>query len=148
MKAIQEKSLSLLQDLAPASSSGRTMKNMAIDGGQIYWGNLFDPKEVVALVNLAPEKPAGDNWPPTNSWGAWPCYLSLCVWEKDRWVYRQYLDNANTLVFHDRKDRPHHFVQASRKTGRYEGDFLSWYYDPKTRTLVRTNFEGWGPFSS
>jgi hypothetical protein len=146
-KAIQEKSLSLLRDLAPASSSDRTMKTMAIDGGQIYWGNLFDQKEVVALVNLAPEKPQTGDEETASMWReCWPCYLSLCSWERDHWVYRKYLDNAHSLVFHDRNDSPRHFVQASRKTGRYEGDFLSWYYDPKTKTLVRTNYETWGPF--
>lgn len=146
MKVIQEKSLNLLRDIVPAGSSDRKLETMVIDGGLVYWGNIFDPKEVVALVNLAPEKPVDDDWPPTNSWGTWPCYLSLWVWEKDHWVFRQYLDNANSLVFHDRKDSPHHFVQASRKTGRYEGDYLSWYYDPLTKTLVRTDYETWGPF--
>jgi hypothetical protein len=118
-------------------------------GGLIYWGNLFAPREVVALVDLAPEKPKGD--PDEEKFfeferETWIRHLSLCAWEKDHWVYRQYLDNAKDLEFHDRKDKPTHFVQASRKTGRYEGDHLSWYYDPKTRKLVRTNFEDWGPF--
>jgi hypothetical protein len=145
LKSIQEQTLRLLRDIRPASSAGRKLKTMGINGGLVYWGNLFDPEEVVALVDLAPEKPVGDDWPPTNSWGAWPCYLSLCVWEKNHWAYRQYLDNANSLSFHDRLDKPHHFVQASRKTGRYEGDYLSWYYDPATKTLVRTHYETWGP---
>lgn len=137
----------MLRDIAPASSSGRKMKTMAIDGGLIYWGNLFDPKEVVAVVNLAPEKPQGDETETASFFReCWPTYLSLCAWEKNHWVYRQYVDNANSLSFHDRKDTPNHFVQASRKTGRYEGDFLSWYYDPKTNTLVQTHYESWGPF--
>jgi len=147
LKVIREKSLSLLQDLRPASSSGRSMKTMALNGALIYWGNLFDPKEVVALVNLAPAMPPGYNDESASVFrDCWPSYLSLCAWEKDHWVYRQYLDNANSLIFHDRKDSPNHFVQASRKTGRDEGDCLSWYYDPKTKTLVRTNYESWGPF--
>lgn len=147
LKTIQEKSLAMLRDISPASSSGRKMKTMAIDGGLIYWGNLFDSNEAVALVNLAPEKPETGDAEADSMWReCWPCYLSLCVWEKDHWVYRQYLDNAHSLVFHERKDSPKHFVQASRKTGRYEGDFLSWYYDPKTQTLIRTKYESWGPF--
>jgi hypothetical protein len=124
--------------LRPAALFGILWMSIAV--------NLFDPNEVVALVNLAPEKPAGDDWPSTNSWGIWPCYLSLCAWKTDHWVFRQYLDNANSLSFHDRLDNPHHFVQASRKTGRYEGDYLSWYYGPATSTLVRTHYETWGPF--
>jgi hypothetical protein len=147
LKAIQEKSLSLLRDISPADSSVKTMKTMAVDSGTIYWGSLFDPNEVVALVNLAPEKPGTGDAEADNMWReCWPCYLSLCAWEKGHWVYRQYLDNAHSLVCHERKDSPKHFVQASRKTGRYEGDFLSWYYDPKTKNLVRTNYESWGPF--
>jgi len=144
---IREKSLELLRDIVPSSTSGRDLKNLESVGGSIYWGNLFDPREVVALVNLAPEKPEDDfEGDVVDYEQTWVRHLSFCAWQKDHWVFRQYLDNARNLEFHDRKDKPGHFVQASRKTGRYEGDCLSWYYDPKTMKLVQTNFEDWGPF--
>jgi len=148
--AIREKSLKLLCDIVPVSTSGRALKTVESAGGLIYWGNLFDPREVVALVDLSPEKPAGDlEGGVFNDYDyeqTWVRHLSFCAWEKDHWVFRQYLDNARSLEFHDRKDKPNHFVQASRKTGRNEGDHLSWYYDPKIKKLVPTNFEDWGPF--
>jgi hypothetical protein len=50
LKSIREQSLILLRDITPAGSSGRKMETMAIDGGEVYWGNLFDPVEVVALL--------------------------------------------------------------------------------------------------
>lgn len=141
---VREKSLALLHDIVPASTSGRARKTMKCADGLVCWGNLFDPREVVAFVNLASEKPND-----TDSYydeEQLTRHLSFCVWRKDHWEYRQYLDDARNLEFHDRKDFPHHFVQASRKTGRYDGDFLSWYYDPKTEKLVRTHYEDWGPF--
>ncbi len=145
---IREKSLALLHDIVPASTSVGEMKTVESAGGLVYFGRLFDSREIVALVNLAAEKPKMDPEQDAAYFEpeTWACHLSLCAWEKDHWVFRQYLDNAKNLEFHDRKDKPHHFVQASRKTGRYNGDHLSWYYDPKTKKLVRTYFETWGPF--
>jgi len=144
---IREKSLSLLRDIVPASTSGRGLKTVEGVGGIIYWGNLFDPGEVVALVNLAPENPEQDaEQEGASQKETWIYHLSFCAWEKDHWVFRQYLDNARKLEFHDRKDKPNHFVQASRMTGRYAGVYLSWYYDSKTKKLVPTGFENWGPF--
>jgi hypothetical protein len=144
---VVEKTLRLLRKVIPATISGKGSETVEDAGGLIYWGNLFDTREVVALVNLAPEQPArnpeGDDFIDRETWDR---HLSLCAWERDHWAFRQYLDSATNVELHDRKDKPSHFVQASRKTGRYEGDHLSWYYDPKTRKLVRTNFESWGPF--
>ncbi len=147
---IREESLKFLRDIVPVSTTGRKLKIVENDAGLAYWGNLFDPREVVALMNLSPEKPAGDSDEGVFSIydyeETWTRHLSLCAWEKDHWVFRQYLDNARNLEFHDRKDKPSHFVQASRKTGRHEGDHLSWYYEPKSKSLIRTNYETWGPF--
>ena len=149
LRVIRKKSLKLLRDIVPSSTSGKALKTVDSAGGLVYWGNLFEPHEVVALVNLPPEKSEDsggsvfDQFDYEQTWGR---HLSFCAWEKDHWVYRQYLDNARNLEFHDRKDKPKHFVQASRKTGRYDGDHLSWFYDEKRKKLVRTNFEDWGPF--
>lgn len=150
LRVICEKSLKLLSDIVPSANSGKAMKTVDSEGGLVVWGNLFDPREVVALVDLPPEKPAGDSeggvFDEFDYERTWIRHLSLCAWEKDHWVFRQYLDNARNLEFHDRNDKPRHFVQASRKTGRYEGDHLSWFYDEKSKKLVPTNFEDWGPF--
>lgn len=149
LKVIREKSLKLLRDIVPSSTSGKALKTVDSAEGLVYWGNLFDPHEVVALVDLPPEKPEdseGSVFERFDYEQTWFRHLSFCAWEKDHWVYRQYLDNARDLEFLDRKDKPHHFVQASRKTGRYDGDHLSWFYDEKRKKLVRTNFEDWGPF--
>lgn len=146
---IREKSLGLLRDIVPVSSSEREKKTAESAGGSVIWGNLFDPHEVVALVNLAAEEPRVDADADPDAYidrDTWVRHLSLCAWENDHWIFRQYLDNARSPEFHTRKDKPSHFVQASRWTGRHEGDHLSWYYDPATRKLVRTHFETWGPF--
>jgi hypothetical protein len=148
---IRENSLKLLRNIVPVSTSGRALKTVESAGGLVYWGNLFDPREVVALVDLPPEDPSPDYsdggvYDKFDYEQTWIRHLCFCAWEKDHWVFRQYLDNARNLEFHDRKDKPRHFVQASRKTGRYEGDHLSWFYDEKGKKLVPTNFEDWGPF--
>lgn len=78
LKSIQEKSLNLLRDLAPSGTSNRKMETMAIGGGMVYWGNLFDSKEVVALVDLPPEAPSGEeNETISYLRECWPRYLSL-----------------------------------------------------------------------
>lgn len=144
-REIREKSLQLLHESISAPISGKEMQTVEHAGNTIYFGDLFDSSEVTALVNLAPEKPRLD---PDEYFedDTRVRHLSYCVWKKDHWEFRQYIDNAGNVEFHKRKGHPRHFIQASRRTGRFEGDHLSWYYERSTKRLVRTNFEFWGPF--
>lgn len=112
---------------------------MEIDGGRVLWGALFTANEVTALTNLVRE-------PATDSSDVPPQYLCLFAWKDHRWVFRQFLGNAYGLEIHYRKDYPSIFLQATYKTGRYEGEFFSWSYDEKKERLVPTDFEDWGPF--
>jgi len=142
---IADRSLLLLRDIDP-SYRGRisifphrgSQRKMETDKGRVLWGSLFTANEVAALTDLAPEPAGPYDYPPQ--------YLCLFVWKDHQWRFRQFLGNAYGLELHYRKDHPSVFLQATRQTGRYDGDYLSWYYDDKTGQLVRTHFEDWGPF--
>ncbi len=147
---IKNKAQALLRDLAPRSSPpnvpyvrqpDQPTAKLETDAGTVQWGNLFVPDETVALVNLAPSKTDEDE-PDEVA----PQYLCVFVWKADRWTFRQFLGNVYNLSVHHRRDRPAAFLQGSRKTGRHEGDHLSWFYDPKNGQLIETKFEDWGPF--
>ena len=142
---IADTSLILLRDIDP-SYPGRiaifqhrvSQRKMETDKGTVLWGNLFSGSEIFALTNLAPQPAGPFDYPPQ--------YLCLFVWKNHKWTFRQFLGNAYGLELHYRKDHPSAFLQATRQTGRYDGDYLSWYYDETTGQLVRTHFEDWGPF--
>lgn len=112
---------------------------MKTDKGKVLWGTLFKANEVAALTDMAPE-------PAAEPYDYPPQYCCLFVWKDHRWMFRQFLGNAYGLELHYRKDHPSVFLQATRQTGRYDGDYFSWYYDEKTGQLVPTHFEDWGPF--
>jgi hypothetical protein len=143
---IADMSLILLRDIDPSYPRGvfnfldrGTQRSMKTEKGNVLWGTLFNADEVTALTNLAPESGSGPyDFPPQ--------YLCLFIWKGHQWILQQFLGNAYGLELHYRKDHPSVFLQATRQTGRYDGDYLSWYYDDKTSRLVRTNFEDWGPF--
>ncbi len=109
--------------------------------GTVQWGNLFAPGETAALVNLAPPPKTDDYQNDVE-----PQYLCVFAWKDRQWIFQQFLGNAYNLTVHHRRDRPAAFLQGSRREGRYDGEYLSWFYDPACRRLVRTNFEDWGPF--
>jgi hypothetical protein len=145
MAGIEDKSLILLRDIDPSYprkisilSRRGLQRTMKTDNGKVLWGTLFTANEVAALTDLAPG-------PATGPFDYPPQYCCLFVWKDHRWIFRQFLGNAYGLELHYRKDRPSVFLQATRQTGRYEGDYFSWYYDEKTGRLVQTNFEDWGP---
>jgi hypothetical protein len=117
----------------------RPMEILETSAGTIRWGTLFSPDEIVALVNLAPATPAYVYEYP-------PQYLTYFAWQKGRWVCRQFLGNAWNLSLRYRTDSPSAFVLGSYKYARYEGDYVSWAYNSKSRLLEQTNFEDWGPF--
>ena len=148
---IVRKARTLLRDVTPRSGPpsipyahppDQPCQKMEVGEGIVQWGNLFTPGETVALVNPAPPpKTEDDRYDDTR-----PRYLCLFAWKDGQWTFRQFLGNVYNLTVHHRKDRPAAFLQGSCRTGRYEGDYLSWYYDPARKRLVPTNFEDWGPF--
>lgn len=75
-----------------------------------------------------------------------PGNLCFFAYEGAEWKFRQFLGNVNNLSVHHRQDQPSAFLQGSRQTGRYEGDYLSWRYEPNSGRLILTDFEDWGPF--
>jgi|GEM_PF-2345295 len=135
--------INLLRVLKPRSLSPnynpRPLTILETAAGTIRWGTLFSPGEIVALVSLAPAQPSDNCAYP-------PQYLCYFAWQKGRWVYRQFLGNAYTILLRYRTDSPSAFVLARYQYGRYQGDFVSWAYDSKSRLLDKTNFEDWGPF--
>ncbi len=140
---IKAKSAQLLEAVAPApkglfAKADRPMKTLEMAGGTVHWGNLFGAKEMLALTNLAPLRPAEEHWDYP------PQYLCLFAWVKGHWVFRQFLGNAYDLEFHEHQGT--YFLQGDYREGRYEGEYLSWVYDLKARKLVETHFEDWGPF--
>ncbi len=148
---IQAKCLALLGNVQPAvglsmvpyvHKPDQPCKTMELAGGTIRWGNLFAPGETVALVNLAPSEKLN----PEDPFEHPPQFLCWYVWQGDHWSFRQFLGNVYELEVHHRQDHPSTFLQGWRSTGRYSGDCLSWSYDAAKRQLVRTHFEGWGPF--
>ena len=148
---IVQKARALLRDVTPRPGPpsvpfvhrpDQPCQQMELEGGVVQWGNLFTPAETVALVNLAPPpRTEDDGYDDTR-----PRYLGLFAWEKGQWKFRQFLGNVYDLTVHHRRDRPAAFLQGSRRTGRYEGDCLSWRYDPASGRLIPTHFEDWGPF--
>ena len=149
IKEVLFKAQALLEGLLPrpspdgalyASQSDQPVEKLENAGGMIQWGHLFLPEEIVALVNLAPPPDSDDVY------HIGPQYLCVFAWEGNRWVHRQFLDNVYDLSVHHRADEPRAFLQGSYRTGRYDGEHLSWFFDPKSKQLVRTNFEDWGPF--
>ncbi len=147
---IKKKAQTLLRDVVPRSSppsvpysrqSDQPFEKMKTGEGTVQWGNLFTPGETAALVNLAPPPKTDDDLNAVE-----PQYLCMFVWKGNQWSFRQFLGNVYNLTVHHRRDRPAAFLQGSRRTGRYEGDYLSWIYDPSSKQLVQTNFEDWGPF--
>ncbi|HWB61478.1 MAG TPA: hypothetical protein VG733_18495 [Chthoniobacteraceae bacterium] len=138
---IKTASLALLRDIRPVQTPGARMKTMEIAGGTVYWGHLFDPNEITALVNLAPATPDHD-WLEDHP----PRYLSFFVWEKGGWVFRQCLGNASGPTIDHHTGKPAWFLQASSRTGMWDGEWFSWYYDSQSKKLVPTGFDAWGPF--
>ena len=150
IREIKQRSARLLVDLKPRESPPsvpyehgpeQPVAQMKSEEGVVLWGNLFCPEETVALAQLAAPKDEEDY----NDLG--PHYCCVFAWEEGRWEFRQFLGNVNEMTVHHRKDNPSAFLQGSRKTGKYEGDHLSWYYDRTTGQLLPTDFEDWGPFS-
>lgn len=133
----------LLRVLAPRSitpkNNPRPLTILETAAGTIRWGTLFSADEIVALVSLAPATPAYTYEYP-------PQYLTYFAWRKGRWVCRQFLGNAWNLSLRYRTDSPSAFVLGSYQDGRYDGDYVSWAYNSKSRLLEKTNFEDWGPF--
>lgn len=147
---IKKKAQALLRNVVPRTSPpsvpyarqpDQPTAKLETDAGTVLWGNLFTTDETTALVNLAPVK-SDENEPDEVA----PQYLCVFAWNGNRWSFRQFLGNVYDLSVHHRRDRPAAFLQGSRKTGRYEGDYLSWFYHPKGGQLIETKFEDWGPF--
>ncbi len=147
---IKKKAQPLLINVVPCTSPpsvpyarqpDQPVAKLETKAGTVQWGNLFASNETSALVNLTPVKSDEDELGEVA-----PKYLCMFVWKSDRWMFRQFLGNAYNLSVHHRRDWPAAFLQGSRKTGRYEGDHLSWFYDPGSGQLIETKFENWGPF--
>jgi len=141
VETIKSQALALLQNVLPgkASKPPRAITTLETPEGSVRWGNLFEASEISALVNVYTGKS-------TSYWDHPPKYLCYFTWANGQWTFRQFLGNVYSLSIHYWKGTPSIFLQGSRREGRYEGEFLSWYYDPKNRTLERTHFEDWGPF--
>jgi len=135
-----EKMLRIIVPQDERTQKREPWKIVKLSDGTIYWGNFIRADEKAALVNV---KPAGED----SDLDPLPQYLSYFIWKKGRWEFQQFLGNAYGLTVHYREDRPAVFLQGYYRSGRYDGEFLSWYFDPKSSRFERTHFEDWGPFA-
>jgi len=143
-RAVVARAAALLQEVRPAApgKERREWKVIERAEGTVHWGNFVRAGEVAALVNVKEQiaqdrAEAGAN-PPAQ-------YLCYYIRRKGRWEFRQFLGNADHLEIHYRRDQPSVFLQGSFRTGRYDGENVSWFLDGKGR-FVPTGFEDWGPF--
>src|ERR1700677_5352220 len=136
------KSLALLRDIKPVAKSTAAMKTMEMSGGIVRWGHLFGRDEITALVSVPWPKTADEEELPD---GHHPGYLSFFAWEKGGWTFRQCF-NADYVSLNHSAGHPIYYLQASRQTGLYDGDYLSCFYDAAAKRLVPTGFNQWGPF--
>lgn len=139
---IVDRAQELLRGIEPASKNSSTReewKVMDLPGGTVRWGNFVRPDRISALVNVTQAGEESDLDPLRHDL----CYFE---WEDDRWNFRQYLGNASDLSVNYRDDHPSVFLRGSFRTGRYDGEYVSWFFNEKSGRFARTGFETWGPF--
>jgi len=134
----------MLQILTPQpyqTSGISPWTELTLQKGQIRWGHFFRADEISALVSVKGKDRFDEFFEETR-----PEYVSYFFLKNGKWVFRQFLGNARGIEIHYRKDRPSVFLQGWFKTGRYEGEHVSWYFDKKAGRLEPTGFEDTGPF--
>ena len=135
---IEKVSLNLLNTHVPAPSKKGAIIELP-NGTKIQYGSLFD-LELMALVAFFP-RPTND-----GEFDYPPCHLSLLEWSGSRWLFRQFLGSASKFDIHERKDLKLIIVQGWCRTERNGGEQSSWKWEPKSRKLVQTGLDDWGPF--
>jgi len=138
--AIERRCAEMLANVAPSNASTQgTMTTMQFPDGRICWGRLFSKEEIVALVSF--HRPVGDvfDYPPH--------WLSLLAWNDGHWTYRQFLGRAETFDIFRRKNLGLQIVQGYCQTERHGGTQSSWQYEGKSKRLVATNLDDWGPYA-
>lgn len=137
---VQHRCMEMLANVAPVGTypPGTTTTQLFPDG-QACWGSLFSKDETVALVSFHRPRADAFDYPPH--------WLSLLVWNEGRWTYRQLLGSASSFEISRRKDLGLQIVQGFCQTERHSGTQSSWRYDDKSRRLVPTHLDDWGPYA-
>lgn len=138
-KAIEKHCLEMLAQVWPVDSKPlHQVTSMTFPEGRAMWGLLFEKTEVTVLVSFQREPMDVFDYPPN--------WLSLLVWQEGRWHYRQLLGSASSFDIHRRSDLGLQIVQGYCQTERHGGEQSSWKYDEKTRRLLPTGLDDWGPY--
>lgn len=138
--AIERRCTEMLANVAPAQTTvNEGMTTMQFPDGRVCWGPLFSKGEIVALVSFHRPIEEGFDYPPH--------WLSLLSWNEGRWSYRQLLGSAKKFDIFRRKDLGLQIVQGYCQTERHGGRQSSWRYDGKSKRLVPTNLDDWGPYA-
>ncbi len=138
--AVEKQCIEMLANVTPVTPRlAQKATVMNFPDGRAMWGSLFDKNEVVALVSFHRSPNDVFDYPPN--------WLSLLAWQGGRWQFRQLLGNASSFDIHRRTYSGLQIVQGYCQTERHSGEQSSWKYDAKTKRLVTTGLDDWGPYA-
>lgn len=138
--AIEQRCLEMLQSVVPTAARPlHKATTMNFPDGRVIWGLLFDKSELTALVSF--------HRAPVDVFDYPPNWLSVLVWRDGHWRYQQFLGSASHFDIHRRTDLELQIVQGYCQTERHGGKQSSWQYDAKTKRLVPTGLDDWGPYT-
>ena len=136
---IATSALALVQKIELKPSDTDQIKELPLET-KLHVGKLFDDN-IVALVSFydLPPKEEEFYYP--------PCHLAILQWSGTKWNFKQYVGTASKFDVRGRKDLGLIVVQGWCRTERNGGQQASWRWDSKSRRLVATDLDDWGPYS-